>query len=72
MRIYIGCQQTLNNSNPFGLGISQSFSNWWPIRYGVGIDSRSLKPGSTLKVYLWNVDKQEAYIDDFEVRIYGE
>ena len=49
----------------------KAYSNWWPVQYEVGFNTDEIKPGSRLKVYLWNPDKQKAYVDDFEISITG-
>jgi hypothetical protein len=48
-----------------------SYSNWNQVVYEVMIDKKEIKENSRLKVYLWNVDKQKAFIDDFEIKIVG-
>ena len=45
------------------------YDNWWPVNYEVELAKTALKPNSRLKVYLWNEDKKEGWVDDFEVRV---
>jgi len=47
----------------------KAYSNWWPVKYEVELDRKALKKNSKLKVYLWNADKKNVYIDDFEIKI---
>ncbi|HNX67053.1 MAG TPA: hypothetical protein PKH02_09245, partial [Bacteroidales bacterium] len=49
----------------------KAYSNWWPVKYEVELDRRSIKKDSKLKVYLWNIEKENAFIDNFEVMIKG-
>jgi len=50
----------------------KAYSNWWPIKHDITLNISDLKENSTLKVYLWNDDKQIAYIDNFEVEVIGQ
>lgn len=45
------------------------YDNWLPVNYEVELAKTALKPNSRLKVYLWNEDKKEGWVDDFEVRV---
>lgn len=45
------------------------YDNWWPVNFEVEVAKTALKPNSRLKVYLWNEDKKEAWVDDFEVQV---
>lgn len=45
------------------------YDNWWPVNYEVDLGKTALKPNSRLKVYLWNEDKKEGWVDNFEVRV---
>ena len=49
----------------------KAYANWWPVKWEVKIPVHKIKPGSQLKIFLWNLDEQEARIDNFEVTIYG-
>lgn len=49
----------------------KAYSNWWPVRFEISIDLKEIKPGSKLKIYVWNIDKQKAFIDNFNVEITG-
>lgn len=55
-----------------GLDINKylkAHSNWWPVQFDIKLSNNELKEKSRIKVYLWNTDKIEAYIDNFEVYI---
>jgi len=49
----------------------KAYSNWWPLSFDVTIQQEDLKSDSSLKVYVWNSDKQKVYIDNFGIRITG-
>lgn len=49
----------------------KAYSNWWPIKHEVSLKKSDIKENSKIKVYLWNEDKQKAYIDNFQVKIMG-
>ncbi len=44
---------------------------WNHTKFETVIDARKITPGSVLKVYVWNPQKGLAYIDDFEIQVYG-
>lgn len=47
----------------------KAFSNWWPVKYEYELQAEKIRESSLLKIYLWNVDKRLAFIDDFEITI---
>ena len=47
----------------------RAYSNWSPVKFEISVATDEIKPHSTFKTYLWNIDKQKGYIDDFEVSI---
>jgi 4-amino-4-deoxy-L-arabinose transferase-like glycosyltransferase len=49
----------------------KAYSNWWPLTFDVTIPQKELKSGSMLKVYVWNNDSPEVYIDNFRINIFG-
>ncbi len=49
----------------------KAYSNWWPVNHEITVDIKEIKPGSWLKIYLWNMDKQKAFVDNFEISISG-
>jgi hypothetical protein len=49
----------------------KAYSNWWPLSFDVTIQHEDLRSDSSLKVYVWNSDKQKVYIDNFGIRITG-
>ncbi|MGC9375948.1 MAG: hypothetical protein ACP5DQ_13045, partial [Bacteroidales bacterium] len=50
----------------------KAYSNWWPIKHEISVKESELKENSKIKVYLLNIDKKKAYIDNFEVEIFGQ
>lgn len=50
----------------------KAYSNWWPVKHEISINKSDLKEHSKIKVFLWNVDKKRAYIDNFKVEIFGQ
>lgn len=72
------CKLVISIENPEGAYFWQAqdlakfikvYENWWPVNFEVDLAKTALKPNSRLKVYLWNEDKKEAWVDDFEVGI---
>ena len=49
----------------------KAYSNWWSVKCEVSIKKNVLKKHSKIKIYLWNEDKQQSYIDDFQIRIFS-
>ena len=49
----------------------KAYSNWWPVSFDISVNSNEIKPNSNLKIYVWNIDKQKAFIDNFKVEITG-
>jgi hypothetical protein len=49
----------------------KAFDNWWPQVYQLELTQAEIKPQSRLKIYVWNEDKKQAWVDDFEVRVQG-
>jgi hypothetical protein len=47
----------------------KAYSNWWPLSYELSIPYADLKPDSRLKIYVWNADDQDVYIDNFGLTI---
>ncbi len=47
----------------------KSYSHWWPVSFNVTIPQKDFKSESSLKVYVWNTDKEPVYIDSFGLRI---
>jgi len=46
----------------------KAYSNWWPVEFEISIDHRELRKDSYLGIYLWNMSRDEAYIDNFEIK----
>ncbi len=58
----------------YGLEINKfikAYSNWWPVQHEVTVNKKDIKKDSWIKVYLWNMEKQKAFVDDFEITIAG-
>lgn len=49
----------------------KAYSNWWPVKFEVEINTNEIKKASFLKVYLWNIDRKKVYIDNFNIKIIG-
>lgn len=49
----------------------KAYSNWWKVSSTLLIHKNEIKQNSKLSIYLWNIDKKNAYIDNFEVKIIG-
>jgi len=63
-----------NGKNYFWKGKSiqssiQAYSNWWPVEYNVEVSLKDIPSDALLKVFVWNKEKSEAYLDDFSVEI---
>lgn len=72
------CKLVISIENPDGAYFWQAqdlakfikvYDNWWLVNFEVDLAKAVLKPNSKLKVYLWNEDKGEAWVDDFEVEV---
>lgn len=46
-----------------------AYNNWWPIRYEAFMPVEQIKPNTICKVYMYNENKETAYMDNFEVKI---
>jgi hypothetical protein len=54
------------------LGINRylkAYSNWWPVTFDVTIPQEDLKSTSRFKIYVWNNDESDVYIDNFQIKI---
>ncbi len=47
----------------------KAFSNWNQAEVSFVVESSKIKPASNLKIYIWNPEKKEMYMDDFEVKL---
>ena len=47
----------------------KAYSNWWPVSFDVTIGNQEAREESRIKVYLWNKDKPDVYIDNFKIQI---
>jgi hypothetical protein len=49
----------------------KAYSNWWPASFEITIEKKEIKSGSKLSVYVWNIEKETMYIDNFDIKIIG-
>ena len=49
----------------------QAYSNWWPIEFSTEVSLKNIPSNAILKIFIWNKEKSEAYVDDFTVEIRG-
>jgi len=49
----------------------KAYSNWWPVNFDVTIPQNEQKSDSRLKIYVWNSDSPDIYIDNFQIKITG-
>lgn len=47
------------------------YGQWLPVEYTLDVPKTGLKPNSRLKIYVWNEDKTELWMDDFEVNLWA-
>ena len=47
----------------------QAYSNWWPVGFNVEVSLQDIPSDAVLKIFLWNKEKSEGYLDDFTVEI---
>ncbi len=47
----------------------KSFGNWMPVYINEQIDLDKIKSGSVLKIYIFNPEQAEMYLDDFAVKL---
>lgn len=47
----------------------KAYSNWWLVSQQTNIKVTDIKLNSVLKIYVWNQQKQEVYIDDVQIMI---
>jgi hypothetical protein len=48
----------------------KAYSNWWPVEFETLLEPDEIKSGTVLKINIYNPDKDDVYIDDFEINIY--
>jgi hypothetical protein len=48
----------------------RAFKSWSSISQNLSLDAKTIKPGSVLKIYIWNPGNEKGYIDDFGISIY--
>ncbi|PHI21156.1 hypothetical protein CEQ90_03815 [Lewinellaceae bacterium SD302] len=49
----------------------EAYTFFWPSSMEERIPVEQIRPNSTLKVYVWNKDQQEGFVDDFSVLVSG-
>ncbi len=47
----------------------KAFNNWCNVKFEVQVNSSEIQKNSVLKVYIWNPEKKELFVDDFDVEI---
>lgn len=47
------------------------YGQWLPVEFAVDVPQTGIKPNSRLKIYVWNEDKTEMGVDDFEVNLWS-
>jgi len=47
----------------------QAYSNWWPVEFKVEVSLKDIPPDAILKIFIWNKEKSEVYVDDFLIEI---
>jgi 4-amino-4-deoxy-L-arabinose transferase-like glycosyltransferase len=71
-KLVIALQENGTNYLWEGLEINRylkAYSNWWQVKYEYELPADKIRKGSQLQIYLWNADKQAAFVDDFKVTI---
>jgi hypothetical protein len=46
-----------------------TYSNWWQVNLNAVISKEEIKPGSTIKIYVYNPDQNTIFLDDFKVEL---
>jgi hypothetical protein len=49
----------------------KAYSNWWPVNYEIIVNTNEIKPSSSLKIYIWNPELDELFIDNFCIKLIG-
>lgn len=47
------------------------YGQWLPVEFVLDVPQAGIKPNSRLKIYVWNEDKTEIGVDDFEVNLWA-
>lgn len=47
----------------------QAYSNWWPVDFKVEVSLKDIPSDALLKVFIWNEEKTESYLDDFTIKV---
>ena len=47
----------------------QAYSNWWAVDFSVEVSLKNIPLDARLKIFIWNKEKSEGYVDDFTVEI---
>lgn len=50
----------------------KAYNNWAQTTFDLLIPTKTIKPNSTLSVYLWTTDNKKSYVDDIEVSIHKQ
>jgi len=47
----------------------KAYSNWWPVKFELCLPAKDIKENSSIKVFVWNNNKENIYLDNFDVKI---
>lgn len=47
----------------------KAFGNWSNVKFEIPVNSNEIQKNSILKVYIWNTEKKELFVDDFDILI---
>lgn len=73
-KIIVSLENSSGNYLWQGLKINKylkAYSNWWPISFDVTVGHQEIQEASVLKVYLWQGDNPDVYVDNFSIKIVG-
>lgn len=66
-----------NNDKPYfwqAVNINKfvkAFGNWCQVKYEYPVNTSDIKDNSTLKIFVWNPEKKQIFIDNFNIVIQG-
>jgi hypothetical protein len=49
----------------------QAYSNWWPVELNTEVSLKNIPSSAYMKIFIWNKEKSEAYVDDVTIEIRG-
>ncbi len=50
---------------------NKNLNTWGNLKLGFKLNSSILQPNHMLNIYIWNEGKEEVWIDDFEIKMFG-